>query len=240
MGGTVDQTLRAITVLADRYVAEPSRIVTAIELMNEPLLPGVNIDQLRQFYGDGYGRVRERNPETAVILSDAFQGPSFWNDFNPGDNVIVDAHFYQIFTPDLIRLDLEGHISTACATAGTIQAANKATMVGEWSSALTDCAKYLNGRYTGSRFEGDFGNVPETIGSCAGKSSGTVEALSLEDKTNIRRFNEAQLDAYESGIGWVYWTWKTEGAPEWDMQAQLAAGLFPQPLTDRQFPGQCA
>lgn len=33
--------------------------------------------------------------------------------------------------------------------------------------------------------------------------------------------------------GWIFWTWKTEGAPEWDMQDLLANGIFPQPLTAR-------
>lgn len=42
---------------------------------------------------------------------------------------------------------------------------------------------------------------------------------------------EAQLDAYEQGAGWFFWTWKTEGAPDWDMKDLLANGLFPQPLT---------
>ena len=33
--------------------------------------------------------------------------------------------------------------------------------------------------------------------------------------------------------GWIFWTWKNEGAPEWHMKDLLAAGIFPQPLTAR-------
>ena len=51
---------------------------------------------------------------------------------------------------------------------------------------------------------------------------------------------EAQLDAYERGVGWIFWTWKTEaGAPEWEMRDLIHNGVFPQPLTERQFPNQC-
>lgn len=45
---------------------------------------------------------------------------------------------------------------------------------------------------------------------------------------------EAQLDAYERTTGWFFWTWKTEGSPDWEMRDLLANGLFPQPLTARQ------
>lgn len=30
----------------------------------------------------------------------------------------------------------------------------------------------------------------------------------------------------------IFWTWKTEGAPEWDMQDLMANGLFPKPVND--------
>ena len=103
---------------------------------------------------------------------------------------------------------------------------------------MTDCAKYLNGRYKGARYDGTYDSNPG-IGSCDGLSSGTVDALSGDQKTNIRRFIEAQLDAYSAKSGWIFWTWKTQGSPEWDMQAQIAGGLFPHPLDDRQHPGQC-
>ena len=41
------------------------------------------------------------------------------------------------------------------------------------------------------------------VGSCDGKYTGTVAALSNADKQNIRSFTEAQLDAYEAHTGWV-------------------------------------
>lgn len=41
------------------------------------------------------------------------------------------------------------------------------------------------------------------------------------------------MDAFEEAAGWIFWTWKTEGAPEWDMQSLLANGIFPNPVTNR-------
>lgn len=108
----------------------------------------------------------------------------------------------------------------------------KWTISGEWTGGITDCAKWLNGKGKGARYDGSFNDAPK-VGSCDGKSTGTVAGLSSDDKNNVGRFIEAQLDAYEKANGWIFWTWKTEGAPEWDMQDLLKNGLFPQPLTAR-------
>ena len=227
-------------VLAERY-ASNTGVVTAIELLNEPFPDGgVNLDTLRQFYNDGFGNVRAVNGDTAVVLSDAFQGPSSWNGFSPGNNIIIDTHIYQIFDKESLRKDPNGFFGTACSKAGVVSQADKWTIVGEWCGALTDCAKWLNGRGVGARYDGTYQGSGDPIGSCDGKYTGSVANLSGDDKYNIRRYIEAQLDAYEARTGWVYWTWKTESAPEWDMQQQLAGGLFPQPLTDRKYPNQCA
>ena len=67
-----------------------------------------------------------------------------------------------------------------------------------------------------------------------------VAERSDADKKATRQYVEAQLDAYERHTGWIYWTWKAESAPEWAMDTLLSAGLFPQPLTERQYPNQCS
>ena len=103
---------------------------------------------------------------------------------------------------------------------------------------LRSCAKWLNGLGKGARYDGSLPGYGYH-GSCNGKTAGTVADLSNIDKLNLRQFIEAQLDAYERRTGWIFWTWKTESAPEWDMQDLLANGLFPQPLTARQYPNQC-
>lgn len=97
-----------------------------------------------------------------------------------------------------------------------------------WILTLTDA---ISPRYDGSYNYN--GGSSYYIGSCDGKYSGSVAALSSADKDNIGRFVEAQMDGFEKAAGWIFWTWKTEGAPEWDMQALLQNGIFPNPVTNR-------
>jgi glucan 1,3-beta-glucosidase len=241
--GTVNQTLDAIQGLAQRY-AKDIDVVTAIELLNEPNIPGgVQVGPLKQFYYDGWGRVRENSQELVVIIHDGFMPPTSWNGFMDLASgfyfVILDTHHYEIFQNDVVGLSVDQHVQTACGF-GNSQVSNtdKWTIVGEWSGALTDCAKYLNGRGLGARYDGSYPGS-SAVGSCEGKIQGSVAALSAADKSNIRRFIEVQIDAFDKKTGWLFWTWKTEGAPEWDMQQQIAGGVFPQPLTARQFGNQC-
>lgn len=191
----------------------------------------VNMNTVKQFYMDGWGNLKDSN--VAVTVHDAFQGVTGWNDFGAGmKNLVLDTHHYEIFVNEQLNQDLNGHIRMACDFGKQMASNNKPTVSGEWTGGITDCAKWLNGKGMGSRYDGTFGNAGK-LGDCTGKSQGTVAGLSSADKNNIGRFIEAQLDAYEKAAGWIFWTWKTEGAPEWDMQDLLANGLFPQPLNSR-------
>jgi glucan 1,3-beta-glucosidase len=218
--------------------------VTAIEALNEPSVPGgVNQDGLKQYYYDSWGAIREASQDTTLVLHDGFMPTESWNGFMSVDSgvwfVMMDTHHYEVFDNGLLAMDVNAHVGNVCGfSAQHIQTSDKWTVVGEWTGAMTDCAKYLNGKGIGARYDGSFPGSSQ-VGTCDGKSVGSVDALSEDDRTNLRRFIEGQLDAYEKGTGWLYWTWTTEGAPEWDMKQQIAGGVFPNPVTDRQFPGQC-
>lgn len=141
------------------------------------------------------------------------------------------SHHYEVFNVDQLKLSPDDHIKSACDFGGQMAASPHNTISGEWTGGITDCAKWLNGKNKGARYDGTFQN-DQKIGSCAGKSSGSVANLSSDDKYNIGRFIEAQLEGYEKAAGWIFWTWKTEGAPEWDMQDLLKNGLFPNPVNE--------
>jgi glucan 1,3-beta-glucosidase len=236
-------TKSALQALAKRYQGDTD-VVTAIEALNEPSIPGGVIeDDLKQYYYDAWGVVRESSQDTTVVLHDGFMPTESWNKFMSVDTgvwyVMMDTHHYEVFDSSLLAMDAKGHANNVCNFVDQhVLHSDKWTIVGEWTGAMTDCAKYLNGKGIGARYDGTYmgSNV---IGSCDGKSVGTVAALPQADRDNIRQFIEAQLDAFEKGSGWLYWTWKTEGAPEWDMQQQIAGGVFPNPVTSRQFPRQC-
>lgn len=242
-GNTVDHTKDALEALAARYEGDGD-VVTAIEALNEPSIPGgVNQDALKQYYYDSWGLIRKASQDTTLVLHDGFVPTESWNGFMSEFTgvwyVMMDTHHYEVFDSGLLAMDTATHVNNVCSFAKDhVVTSDKWTVVGEWTGAMTDCAKYLNGKGIGARYDGTFSGS-QHIGSCEGKSTGSVDALSEEDRSNTRRFIEGQLDAYEKGNGWLYWTWKTEGAPEWDMQQQIAAGVFPNPVTSREFPSQC-
>lgn len=132
----------------------------------------------------------------------------------------------EVFESSDLEMSVSDHISTACAYGGQMASMNKWTVAGEWTGALTDCAKWLNGRGFGARYDGSY---PDSyyIGSCDGYATGTVAGLSSEAKQNIGSFIQAQMVAFEQAAGWMFWTWRTESAPEWDFQALASAGVIP-------------
>lgn len=248
-GNTVQTTLNAIHALTDWAVGNNFMdVVTSIELLNEPggFSPNINMDTTKQFYYDGWGYIHDKTPDTVTVIHDAFLDiDGYWNGFMNSatgvGNVMIDTHIYQVFTPgELSRTPCE-HVANACSNKGKLAGTDKWAIVGEWTGAQTDCAKWLNGLGTGARYDGTFTGSGGSyyIGNCAGKAEGTVAAMSQVDKTNLQYFVEAQLDAYEAHTGWIFWCWKTESAPEWNFKDLLANGLIPQPLTSRKFPSQC-
>ncbi|KAJ5911584.1 glucan 1-3-beta-glucosidase A [Penicillium subrubescens] len=242
-GDTVDSTKNVLRTLAARYGGDAD-VVTAIEALNEPSIPGgVNEDGLKQYYYDSWGVAREATQDTTVVLHDGFVPTESWNGFMSESTgfyyVMMDTHHYEVFDNGLLAMNTASHVGNTCSFVNDhVLHTDKWTVVGEWTGAMTDCAKYLNGKGIGSRYDGTY-QGSTALGSCDGKAVGNIDTLTGDERTNIRQFIEGQLDAYEKGNGWLYWTWKTEGAPEWDMQMQLAGGVFPNPVTSRQFPGQC-
>lgn len=132
-------------------------------------------------------------------------------------------------------------------------------IVGEWTPAATDCAKYLNGRGIGARYDGTYPGSTY-VGSCDGLT-GSASTFSDSYKTFLGQFWEAQVLSsiriyrpesdidhdlirdkvltYEQASGWIQWTWKAENADEWSYQAGLANGWIPQAPTNLVYPDIC-
>jgi len=74
-------------------------------------------------------------------------------------------------------------------------------VVGEWTPATSDCAKYLNGRGVGTRYEGTYPGS-KRVGSCY-NITGDASRFSSAYKTTLRKMFEAQTIAFEKGgQGW--------------------------------------
>lgn len=61
------------------------------------------------------------------------------------------------------------------------------TITGEWSNAITDCAKWLNGRNVGARWDGTYSSGQQTIGSCDGMT-GNMSTFSADYKAFLRKY----------------------------------------------------
>lgn len=204
-----------------------------------------------------YGTSKESN--TVVLIGDAFQPLSYWKGFMPPpdwQNVMLDTHIYAMFSPQVSFLCLKlsfrlkeqihfkgnemsysQHIQAACNHANDLSNAPLWVVVGEWTPAPNDCAKYLNGRGVGSRYEGTLPGSTR-VGSCAGWT-GNASTFSQSYKDFLRKHWEAQVITFEKGQGWIQWTWKAEQADEWSYQAGLANGWIPQYPTNFMYPGIC-
>ncbi|KAK7207203.1 Xog1 Exo-1,3-beta-glucanase [Myxozyma melibiosi] len=229
-------------VIKTYSASEWNDVVVAIQPVNEPLASNgvIDINMVKDYYGYSYEQLRtESGSDIVLAIHDGFMGTTYWNDFMTYPdfyNVILDHHAYQVFSAGELSRSIDDHISSACGEGTNIQGTTLWTVTGEWSAALTDCAKWLNGYGRGARYEGQYDGSPY-YGSCTGKSD--ITTWSDDDKANTRKYIEAQMDAYEQGLGWIFWCWKTEGALEWDFQALIANGLVPQPLDSRTYPNQC-
>ncbi|KAK9461717.1 glycoside hydrolase superfamily [Lipomyces oligophaga] len=225
-----------------RYsAAQWNDVVTAIQPVNEPLGTVLNDDEIRSFYLSAYSELRDTAGSDIVLaIHDAFLGMTSWNGFMTYPdyyNVILDHHSYQVFDQGQIAMDITAHVASACSDGALMAQTNLWSVMGEWSAALTDCATWLNGVGRGARYDGSY-ESSQSYGSCATRWDFTT--WSDDDKANTRRYIEAQMDAFETGLGWFFWCWKTNGnAIEWDFQFLLEVGLIPQPLDARTYPGQC-
>ncbi|ABN67731.2 Glucan 1,3-beta-glucosidase precursor (Exo-1,3-beta-glucanase) [Scheffersomyces stipitis CBS 6054] len=238
----VQVTLNVLEQIFEKYGnGEYSNYVIGIELLNEPLGPVSDMNNLKNFLTQGYNNLRQTGSVTPVIIHDAFQAPGYWDNFLTVENgdywsVVIDHHHYQVFSYGELARDIDQHISVACNWAWDSKKEYHWNVAGEWSAALTDCAKWLNGVGRGARYAGQYDNSAY-IGDCTPYLD--LGTWTQDYKTNVRKYIEAQLDGFEQTGGWVFWNWKTENAVEWDFKRLTAAQLFPSPLTDRQFPNQC-
>ncbi|GMM29640.1 glucan 1,3-beta-glucosidase [Martiniozyma asiatica (nom. inval.)] len=246
--GYIDITINVLTTIASKYSADEYKdVVIGIELVNEPLGPDLDASLLIDYYEKGYEIVRNYG-DVPVIIHDAFfqlnhywdnilnteQDPNIWD-------VYVDHHHYQIFSVGELQRSLDDKISFACNLGKQEAEEYHIDLCGEWTAALTDCGKWLNGLNRGARWDATFDNTTP-IGSCDHFYLADYSYFQQEDvRTTYRKYVEAQMDAYTHSkmMGWVFWCWKTENLIEWDFKQLLSLNIIPQPLDSREFYNQC-
>jgi len=196
-----------------------------------------------EFYPGGYNAVRSHLPAPTVVnLQQAFKSAEDWVSVMPPSegytDISVDRHEYQCFGGywnDLADAP-EGwarHLEAACAYTSNLEGANWPTYVGEFSLAVTDCQKYLNGGFHTPYVPPD---ASEAACAFYNNDHENFPDYYLEF---LRQYFTAQIDAYEygeKGAGWMMWTMKTEDncAPEWDFLLLLKLGVVPSNLCERE------
>lgn len=240
-------TTKVVNHLLDKYSQdEYLETVVGVELINEPLGPVLDMQKLKEsYYTPAYHYLRDTLQRNQIIvIHDAFQQFNYWNDFLTSESgawgVVLDHHHYQVFSSGELQRSIDEHVAVACSWGEGTLGESHWTVCGEFSAALTDCTKWINGVGFGARYDGSFQKNYESssyIGSC--QNNEDISSWSDERKQDTRRYVEAQLDAFEKRGGWIIWCYKTESSIEWDLQRLTYNGLFPSPLTARAYPGQC-
>ncbi|KAH8174897.1 cellulase (glycosyl hydrolase family 5) domain-containing protein [Sarocladium implicatum] len=224
----------------DRY----KNVIAFYGLANEPAR-ALDSDKVEEWTKKAVDIVLKNKVHGAPVFSEGLLGLSAWEgkfgEYKKS-KLVVDVHQYTIFDTNLLILKPADRVTFACdkfAEQSSDSMKNFGpTMVGEWSQAHSDCTKDLNGFNAGSRWAGDFPDVDGP--SCPSQDSRCTCSVSNDEnkytdayKLFIKTWAIAQMDAYEKGTGWFYWTWKTESAPMWSYKHGLDGGFLPKKAYER-------
>lgn len=225
--------------------------VIAIEVVNEPLGPLLDMNKVKQFYSETYKDARELQLiNNTIVFHDAFQPMGYWNTFKnlpqisnnitnttlKNYNILIDHHRYEVFSSGALNETIAQHLLLIESFAQDIgdEQLHHPAVVGEWLAALTDCTPWLNGVGLGSRYEGQEPYTNSRIGDCSNINNWSK--WSKEQKKNYRKFVEMQLDQYSNHTqGYIFWTFKTETTIEWDFERLVQYEIMPQPLDSRKY-----
>ena len=239
------------------FFAQPryAHIVTIYGLVNEPKMTLLPAADVVEWTTSAIAIVRKNGISQAIAFGDGFLGLPNWKGKLQGiDNLVMDAHQYVIFNTVQIAFPHQQKIQFACSgwSAQMSQSVDTATgfgptMCGEWSQADTDCAPYLNNVNVGARWTGNMNTGdPKTqvLSPTCPPNSGTCECddanadpskYSDVYKKWLLMNAEAQMESFEIGWGWFYWTWITESAVQWSWKLGVEAGILPTKTWIRDF-----
>lgn len=226
----ISRVVEALSKLASYFNAEEFHgTVTAIELVNEPAFWGLDLNRLREFYNQAYAAIREKHPTITIVMHDAFRPLKEWEYLKSSGmtNIILDTHIYQVFSNDDQKQTNEQHLSRPCTRRADVGESNNSvrTVVGEFSLAKTDCARWLNGFNKGSRYEGSLPDSTAVCPTCKCDPENNIGAYDVGKREFLKKFAKQQMGVYESsGHGWFFWNFRTEASPDWDFLLGVKEG----------------
>ncbi|OAL44660.1 glycoside hydrolase [Pyrenochaeta sp. DS3sAY3a] len=236
------------------FFAQPryQNLVTMYGLVNEPRNVELDTDKVVAWTQKAIEQIRADGIKGIIVFGDGFMGLDNWQGkLQNNDKLLLDVHQYVIFNVDQLSLKHRDKLNFACEawTMQSLRSMNRntgfgPTMCGEWSQADTDCTQYINNVATGTRWEGTFdtGNASTSVlkpqcpatGKCScDPTNADPASYAPEYKKWLYQFAIAQMDSFEAGWGWFYWTWETEKATQWSYRRGLAAGILPKKAYER-------
>ncbi|RAO71987.1 uncharacterized protein BHQ10_007999 [Talaromyces amestolkiae] len=229
-----------------QFFAQPryQNIITIYGLANEPPLLSLNVSTVLNWTVQATEIVQKNGITAKISMGDGFLNLDKWEYMMKSDvpsNLLLDTHQYTIFNVNEIDLNHTAKINLICNSwLPMIEKVNSTTngfgqtICGEFSQADTDCTQYLNNVNTGTRWEGTLSgsSTPDCYTknsdcSCA-SANADVSSYSSDYKLWLQTYAEAQFAAFETAMGWFYWTWQTESAPQWSYKQARAGGFLPQ------------
>mmetsp|Transcript_23280 Transcript_23280/g.78231 ORF Transcript_23280/g.78231 Transcript_23280/m.78231 type:complete len:637 (+) Transcript_23280:3-1913(+) len=270
-----DATLSALSRAAARYAASPA--VAYMGLVNEPIgfhFSGfcdrncpIPVPDLIGFYNEAWEAIKAHMPHAQPVLDSSFR-PHVWAPLRApdqpwlADGALLDTHRYHGFWPRASRLPQVAHLRlAACGAPPDIrEMADEAVpvVVGEWSTAVSDCMTWLNGLGVpvGWSDPADCARVPCPTTFSNGSLPAFVQegrdpppgAAGGPDKEGLcgvdpsapprgpldydafyRTFYAYAMGGYEASAGWFFWNFKNElRDPRWGFLDAADHGWLPE------------
>jgi glucan 1,3-beta-glucosidase len=157
-------------------------------------------------YGQAYNVVRAasgigQDKGPFISFHEGFEGLANWAGFmTNADRLAMDVHPYVCFTTQSSN-PMSSYIQTPCSAWGsqinTSMSAFGMTVAGEFSNAVTDCGKWVNGVNLGARYDGTYqdGNTWPVRGSC--NTWTEYQNWSQSQKTATMQFALASMDVLQ-------------------------------------------
>lgn len=249
--GNLDRTKMIIGELAKWVQANVDEdVVFGVEAVNEPFTYDATVGAALwtamrdDYYPYSYGAIRNASGNSnfpQVVLQTAFKSLSdFDGVMTPAEgfyNVWLDDHNYQCFgdinTWSYASDGWSKHLKQACSYNSYYANSPLWTFTGEFSLAVTDCTKWLDG----------IGRTPRPISDgrpdVCDFYNQPVSTISADYKQFLNQYARAQMDAFEQAGGWFFWNFRAENSPEWDFLLGLEMGWIPANVGQRE-PFNCA
>jgi hypothetical protein len=213
--------------LTCRYANRSSLL--AIELLNEPLAPGVALPGLKQYYQDGYDAVRRYTPTAYVVISNrlGIADPTELLQFAGGlSGSVLDVHYYNLFESKFANLTVQQNIeyvrNNRSSDLAAVTSKNNGfplTFVGKRS----DDQEFEMSRPITILLSIFFFFLTNYLITGEWVAEWNLRGASKED---YQKFAQVQEDVYgRATFGWAYWTLKNVNQA-WSLEWMINNGYI--------------